>query len=278
MRAISHSCGSRTSRSATRRANRSASVARRDLPLRGRRLGAARCAAELVVVDELRDLARAARRARRVARHAYRVEAHAERVDQQQPPGERVARAEDQLDRLGRLDRADEARQHAEHAPLRAARHEARRGRRREEAAVARPVGRREHRRLPLEAEHRAVDVRLPEQHARVVRQVARGEVVGAVDDEVVAADDLERVRRGEPRRRASRRARAGSRRRAGRAPSRASCGRRRACRAAAAAAGSTRRRRRSRRGRACRRRRRRGRARPAIRARPRRRAARAPP
>ena len=56
------------------------------------------------------------------------------------------------------------------------------------EAAIARAVLGREHRRLSVEAEDAAVHVRLPEQHAGVVHQVARREVVGAVDDDVVVA------------------------------------------------------------------------------------------
>ena len=100
--------------------------------------------------------------------------------------------AEDQLDRLGRLDAADEPGQDAEHAALGATRHLARRWRLGIEAAVARPAGRVEHRRLAVEAEDAAVDVRLAQQHAGVVDQVARREIVGAVDDDVVGLEDVE--------------------------------------------------------------------------------------
>ena len=54
-----------------------------------------------------------------------------------------------------------------------------------------------EHARLPLEAEDAAVDVRLAEQGARVVDQVAGREVVGAVGDDVVVLENLERVGAG---------------------------------------------------------------------------------
>ena len=94
----------------------------------------------------------------------------------------------DQLDRLGRLDHADDARQHAEHAAFGAARHEAGRRRLGIQAAIARAVLRREHRRLSFEPEDAAVRVRLAEQHARVVHEIARREIVGAVEDDVVAA------------------------------------------------------------------------------------------
>ena len=51
---------------------------------------------------------------------------------------------------------------------------------------------------LAFEAEDRAVDVRLAQEHAGVVDQVARREVVRAVDDDVVVLQDLERVGAGE--------------------------------------------------------------------------------
>ena len=78
---------------------------------------------------------------------------------------------------------------------------ESRRRRIRVEAAVARSVGRVEDRRLAVETEDAAVDIRLLQQHADVVDEVARGEVVGAVDDQVIGTADLHCVRRGEARR-----------------------------------------------------------------------------
>ena len=89
---------------------------------------------------------------------------------------------------------------HAEHAALGAARDEPGRRRLRIKAAIARPAQvRREHAGLAFEAEDGAVHVRLLQQHAGVVGEVARGEVVGAVHDDVVGADDVEGVLAGEP-------------------------------------------------------------------------------
>ena len=68
-----------------------------------------------------------------------------------------------------------------------------------EQAPVAGAVIRLEHRQLPLEAEDRCRDHGDLQAHARVVEQVARGEVVEAVDDDVVARHDLHDVRRVEP-------------------------------------------------------------------------------
>jgi hypothetical protein len=53
---------------------------------------------------------------------------------------------------------------------------------------------------LPVKAKDGTIHIRLAEHDARVVREIARGEVVGAVDHDVVLADDLERVLRREPR------------------------------------------------------------------------------
>ena len=166
----------------------------------------------------------------------------------------------------------------AEHAALGAARDEAGRRRLGVEAAVAGPVLGREHRGLALEPEDAAVDVGPPGQHAGVVHQVARREVVGAVDHHVVAREDLERVRRRQ-------RDLVGldadlrvDRARAARAPTRPWAGRRRASCAGSGAAGCCSRRRRSRRCRSCRRRPRRGTSRPASPDRRRRRTAPSPP
>jgi hypothetical protein len=57
-----------------------------------------------------------------------------------------------------------------------------------------------EHAHHALEAEDRPVHHGDAELHARVVEQVAAREVVGAVDDHVVAGDDVHDVRRVEAR------------------------------------------------------------------------------
>ena len=203
MRAFSHSSGSRTSSSSrsSPAARRAASACARDFAeRRARRLGGH--AAEALVVDQLGDRRRrAAHRTRGVLLHAELVELHAQRFVLEQAPVERLAHARDDLHRLGGLDQRDEARQHAEHAALGARGHRARRRRLRVEAAVAGAVARIEHGRLAVEAEDRAVHVGPAEQHARVVGEIARGEVVGAVDDHVVLA----RTARARSRTRAAR-------------------------------------------------------------------------
>ena len=80
--------------------------------------------------------------------------------------------------------------QDAEHAALGAARSELRRRRGGVEAAVAGPDVRMEDRDLALEAVDRAVDDRDVVPDRGVVDEVARGEVVGAVDDHVPAVGE----------------------------------------------------------------------------------------
>src|SRR5690606_20305521 len=87
---------------------------------------------------------------------------------------------------------------HAEYSALRTARDESRRWRFAEEAAVAGTGFGGEYGHLALEAEDAPVHVGDSAQHARVVHQIARGEVVGAVDDHIVAAKNLERVLRSQ--------------------------------------------------------------------------------
>src|SRR5262249_17307871 len=112
----------------------------------------------------------------------------------QQPADQRVAEAEEDLDALDGLDRADDAGQHPQHARLGAGRGQLRRGRLGDEAAGARTLVGGGHRGLALEAEDRAVHHGDPLQQGGVVDQVPGREVVGAVDDQVVAVDDLEDV------------------------------------------------------------------------------------
>ena len=58
-------------------------------------------------------------------------------------------------------------------------------------AAIAGAALGREDAGLALEAEDRAVDVGLAGEHTSVIDQIARGKVVGAVDDEVEVAEDV---------------------------------------------------------------------------------------
>ena len=157
--------------------------------------------AELFVVNQLGHARmRSAHRAFGVLAQLELAELQIERVKQQQPPDERPAPAEDQLDGLERLDRAHDSRQHAQHASLGATRHHPRRRRLGIEAPVARAFLRIKHRGLPLEAEDAAVDVGLAQEHAGVVHEVSRGEIVRPVGHDVVVAEDVERVLRRQAR------------------------------------------------------------------------------
>src|SRR5262249_14325824 len=125
---------------------------------RSRRHAPAGEVAELDVVDVVRDRRMlAADRAVRVALDHDLVERSGKRVEEEEPAGERVARADHELERLARLQRADDAWKDAENAALGAAGCQLRRWRSGEEAAVAGPDARVEHRHLALEAVDRAV-------------------------------------------------------------------------------------------------------------------------
>src|SRR5581483_6517097 len=158
-------------------------------------------AAELVVVNELAHGGmRAAGGAVGILAQLELAEAHAQRVYQHQTPDKRLALAEDELDGFGGLHHADQSRQDAEHAPFCAGGNQPGRRRLRIQAAIARAFPGREDADLSLEAEDGAVDVGLAGKDAGVVDQVACGEVVGTVHDDVELAEELERVGAGEPR------------------------------------------------------------------------------
>ena len=208
--------------------------------------------AESLVVDQLGDGGPlAADRTARILGEAELVELHLQGVEVEEASDQRLADPGEQLQRLGRLDHRDEAGEHAEHAALGAVGHRARRRRLGEEAAVAGPAPRVEDRGLAVEAEDRAVDVRLPEQHAGVVREVAGREVVGAVHDHVVVAEDRRGVLRAQALLVDRDARRPDSSPRSARAPPRPWAARRRRSRRGPGAAGSRGRRRRSRRARA---------------------------
>ena len=126
------------------------------------------------------------------------IEAHIVGVIEQQPADQRLTDAKDQLERFGRLERADGSRQDAEHTALRAGGHQTRRRWLGEQAAIAGTNPGVEHAHLPFEAVNRPVNVGFTGQHAQVIGQVAGGEVVGSIDDQIVWFGDLHGIRGGE--------------------------------------------------------------------------------
>src|SRR5439155_25331719 len=95
----------------------------------------------LLVDGEVRDArVLAAHRALGIAPELDLAEAHAARVVGQEPPDQRVAHPDQELDGLRRLDHADHAWEHAQDPGLASAGHEPRRRRRRVETAIARPL------------------------------------------------------------------------------------------------------------------------------------------
>src|SRR5271170_949644 len=137
---------------------------------------------------------RAAERAIGIFAELELAEAHGERVEEQQTTDERFADADDELQRFGCLNRAYYSGQYAEDAAFGARGDEARRRRLRIQAAVAGAIGIAENGYLAFEAENGAVNIGFSEQDARVVDEIARGKIVGAVDDKVVVLQNVEGV------------------------------------------------------------------------------------
>src|SRR5690242_20604015 len=172
----------------------------RDLNIRGGSFFAAH-AAKFIVVDELVNRAiRTAHRTLGIFTQFEFTEAHSQRVKQEQASNEIVAAAENQFDGLHGLNGPDDPGQNAKHSAFCARRHKPRRRRFGIEAAVARAIGHAENGGLPFETENRTVDVRLAEQNASVVDQVASREIVRAIHDDVVVLEELKRVRAGQLR------------------------------------------------------------------------------
>ncbi len=140
----------------------------------------------------------AAHRAIRIFAQLQLAKLHGQRIEQQQATDKAVAAPQNQLDRLHGLNRADDPRQYAEHAALRARRDEPRRRRLGIQAAVARPFRHAEHGYLPFEAKNRAVHIRLAEQNASVVDEIARRKIVRAVDNQIEVLEQLQGVIAGQ--------------------------------------------------------------------------------
>ena len=156
-------------------------------------------AAEFLIIDELGDGRMiAAHRALRIAPQLQFAEAHRQRIVQHQPANQGLADAQDQLHGFGGLNQSDRSGQNAEHPAFGAAGNQARRWRLRIQASIAGAARIREDRGLPFEAEDRSVHVRLLQQHARVIHQVTRREIIGAVDYDVVVFQNIERVLAGQ--------------------------------------------------------------------------------
>ena len=105
---------------------------------------------------------------------------------------ERFANAYDELDSFNRLHDPNHAWQNAQHATFCTAWNHPWWWRFGVEAAIAGTAEMRgKNRALAVEAEDRAVDVRLLQKNTDVIAQVACGEIVRAVDHDVIGFDDL---------------------------------------------------------------------------------------
>ena len=166
------------------------------MPVGGGACGGFREAAEELIIDEFGDGgAVSAHGAGRVASDLERSELRFERVVHQQLADEGFAEAHDELGRFRRLNGAHGAAQRAEHARVLAGGHHTGGRRFGIEAAVAGSAltgvvdGR-----LALELEDGGVDDGFSEKYRCVVHEIAGGEIVRPVDDDVVVLQEVERV------------------------------------------------------------------------------------
>src|SRR5215470_2641962 len=136
----------------------------------------------------------AAERTLRIPSELHLAHAHAEGVIRHEAPDERLPDPEEKLHGLSRLYHSDHAWERAQDPGLASGGNEARWRWRGIEAAVAGALVRREDRGHAFELENRAVDVSLAREVAGIVDEIARVEVVGSIDDEVVVLDDVHHV------------------------------------------------------------------------------------
>jgi hypothetical protein len=169
--------------------------------VRGGDFGFRRDAAEDFVVDEFLDGRMvAADGALGVAAELELAELHVEGVEEHEASGEGGAFAEGDLQNFGGLDAADDAREDAEDAAFRAAgNHAGWRGFGIEAAIAGSAKVRSEDAGLAFKTENGTVDVGFLEENAGVVGEVTGREIIGAVDDDIVLADDVEGVFAGKP-------------------------------------------------------------------------------
>ena len=104
---------------------------------------------------------------------------------------------QDQLQCLSSLEGADCARQDPQDASFRARRDHPGRGRLREKAAIAGAAACIENTYLAFEAIDRPVNVWLTGQNTYIVDQIARREIIGAVDQDIVILGNAHRIFRG---------------------------------------------------------------------------------
>lgn len=169
--------------------------------VRGGDFGFGRDAAEHFVIDEFLDGRMvAADGALGIATELELAELHVEGVEEHEASGEGGAFADGELQNFGGLDAADDAGEDAEDAAFSAAgNHAGWRGFGIEAAVTRSAEVRCEDAGLAIESENGTVDVGFLEENAGVVGEITSREIVGAVDDDVVLADDVEGVFAGEP-------------------------------------------------------------------------------
>src|SRR6516164_7350815 len=137
----------------------------------------------------------------RVAPQFELAEFHVQGIIQQQAVQQRRAGTERQFEYLGGLDQSDNPRQYPQNPAFSATGNQPRWRRFGIEATVARSAQMwREYGRLAFESENRAVHIWLFQQHTSVIGQVASGEIIRAIHDDVVGSKYVKSILAGELR------------------------------------------------------------------------------
>ena len=149
----------------------------------------------MFVVDVARKLVCPAITARRITINAQGGESRAQCIVENKLADERFTDVEENLDCFDGLERTDHAGQDAEDARFGTRRRQFGRWRFGKETPVTRTrrilASGPEYRHLALESEDAAVHVGQPQFHAGVVDEIARWEIVTAVNNEIVSDEDL---------------------------------------------------------------------------------------
>src|SRR5262245_35589563 len=131
-----------------------------------------------------------AQRAIRIAADTDLAKPHGERIVHQQTADQGFSLLHEEFNRLGRLYHSNNPGQNSQDTGLTSRRHHARRRRGGEQAAIAWASMGLKHTGLPFKLENAAMHHRLARKKSGIVDQIARWEVIAAVNDDVIVLKD----------------------------------------------------------------------------------------
>ena len=122
------------------------------------------------------------------------AESYTQGIKHQEAPDKWLSLSNNQLNRFHRLDATDDSGQDTQDPAFRTTGYQSRRRRLGIQASVTGPFLSVENGYLPLETEDAPVNIRFAKQHAGIIHQIAGGEVVSAVHNNVIAFKKVERI------------------------------------------------------------------------------------